>query len=266
MNWTLITATNDEKVLKSCLLSSPDIRFATEVMLQRGYRSAAEAYNCASARAKTELLIFVHQDVYLPEGWIDAVQNAVEMISRADPNWGVLGVWGGVRRGNPGYMYWTGVAGTAGKPFEGFLEVSTLDEVVLIIRRSSRIHFDEQLAGYHFYGTDICLEAKRRGMKCYSISAFCIHNTNCYKLLPLEFWRGYFFIRRKWKSELPITSPCVEVTFWCWPAIRWNICQMANLILGRHKAAKRVKDPSQLYKGMVDSGLVALPVITRTNK
>jgi hypothetical protein len=264
--WSVITCVNDEVVLKSCLLSSPDVRFATEVMVQKGCRSAAEAYNTAMAKAKTDLLIFVHQDVYLPEGWIRAVQNAIETLSKTDPNWGVLGVWGGIRSGNPGYMYWTGVKGTAGKPFQGFLEVNTLDEVVLIIRKSSGLHFDEQLAGYHFYGTDVCLEARRRGMKCYSINAFCIHNTNGYKLLPLAFWRGFLFIRRKWKAELPITSPCVEVTFWCWPAIRWNICQVVNLMLGRHSAAKRVEDPGQLYKEMVRSGLIALPEIAGSDK
>ena len=69
MDWTVISVTNNEDVLKSCLLNSPDLAEASEVILQKGYRSAAVAYNSAIDKAKTDLLVFLHQDVYLPRGW-----------------------------------------------------------------------------------------------------------------------------------------------------------------------------------------------------
>jgi glycosyltransferase involved in cell wall biosynthesis len=258
MKWSIISTVSSESVLRSCLLKSPDIQSTTEVILQVGYSSAAAAYNSGIEKASTDLLVFVHQDVYLPEGWIDAVQETLELLSVQDPHWGVVGLWGATASGPfAGYLYWTGGGGGADlKPFEGVIEVRSLDEVVLIFKKSSGLRFDERLPGFHMYGADICLEARRRGMKCYAISAFCVHNTNGYDFLPFEFWQAYLFLRRKWKTELPITTTCAEITCWCWPMIRWNVVRAANLLLGREKRAKRVQDPSELYRKLFRHNLV----------
>jgi Glycosyltransferase like family len=258
MEWTLISATNSDEVLKSSLLSSPDIGGASEVILQRGYTGAAACYNSGLGKAKTDLVVFAHQDMYFPRGWIDSLRGALDLLSVSDPNWGVLGVWGDRYTGGPpGYLYWTGVDGTAGQPFDGVREVRVLDEIVLIVRKSSGLSFDERLPGFHMYGTDICLEARRRGRKCYVFSGFCVHNTNVYDMLPWEFWKSYLFMRRKWKSELPISTPCIDITWSCWPMIRWNIVRAANIMLRRHKPGKRVADPAAVYQDLVNRGLVA---------
>jgi hypothetical protein len=257
MQWSIICAVNNQSVLRSCLLKSPDIQSATEVILQTGYSSAAAAYNSAIQKADTDLLVFVHQDVYLPPGWADYVQRALEWLSTRDPNWGVLGVWG-VTESNDraGHLYWTGAQGAPWKPFDGVKEVTSLDEVVLILRKSSGLRFDERLPGFHLYGSDICLEACRRGMKCYAVPAFCIHNTNEHNFLPFEFWKCCLFIRRKWRLALPITTPCMTITFWCWPMIRWILVRAVNLALGRDKPAHRVADPSDLYREFISRGIV----------
>jgi hypothetical protein len=247
-------------VLNSCLLNSPDLKSTAAIKLQRGYTSAAEALNSAIDQSETDLLIIVHQDVYLPAGWIKTVEAAIKDLTKNNTDWGVLGVWGGgVKQGNLfGYMYWTGVKGVAGKPFDGLIEASTLDEVVLILRKSSGLRFDPMIPGFHMYGTDICLEAGRRGMKCYAISAFCIHNTNQYGMLPWQYWNAYFKMRTKWKSYLPISSPCIDITYWCWPMVRWNLVRAINLLTGRDKLpAKRVEDPVKLYHEMVRSGTIS---------
>jgi GT2 family glycosyltransferase len=98
------------------------------------------------------------------------------------------------------------------------------------------------------YGTDICMEAARRGRKSYAIPAFCIHNTNGYSMLPWEFWRGYLYMRRKWRQQLPVLTPCAEITRWGLPAMWWNVDRLANLILRRHRPGKRVWDPGVLYR------------------
>jgi hypothetical protein len=252
MRWSVISAVNNEHILKSCLLKSPDISSADHVILQTGYESAASAYNTGMSRVDSEVVVFAHQDVYLPEGWINSVRVAIETLNSHDPDWGVLGVWGVPKGGGRvGYLYWTGVDGAAGNPFNGGIEVETLDELLLVVRRSSSLTFDEGLPGFHMYGADICLEAKQRGLKCYVVSAFCIHNTNQYKMLPMDFWKSYFFMRKKWKSYLPVMTSCIEITYWCWPMIKWNIIRAANLLLGREKTHLRVADPSQLYRDLV---------------
>ena len=256
MDWTVIAAVNDEQVLESCLLRSPEVACAAEVILQRGYISAARAYNRGLEKAQTDLVILAHQDVYFPIGWLDSLHSTLDLLSLTVPDWGVLGVWGGVSEGPPGYMYWTGVDGVAGKPFSGVREVRSLDEVVLILRRSSGLRFDERLSGFHMYGTDICLEAGRLGRKSYVFSGFCVHNTNVYNMLPLAFWKGCLFIRKKWKSKLPIQTPCVDITWSCWPMIRWNIVRAANILLERHNPGKRRSDPAAIYQHLADRELI----------
>ncbi|MBV8277705.1 MAG: hypothetical protein JO170_20925 [Verrucomicrobia bacterium] len=247
MECTVVSATNNEAVLNSCLLSSPDIQEAVTVMLQKGYSSAATAYNVAIDQAESDLLIFVHQDVYLPRGWLASLQRALDLLSNEDPNWGVLGVWGVSDSSDDGtgFLY-CAANGRLGNAFEGVREVSSLDEVLLIMRKSSKLRFDNQLPGYHMYGTDICLQARRHGMKSYVIPALCIHNTNGYGMLPLQFWRSYFYMRKKWRSQLPIATSCTKITFGCWPAIRWNVVRAANLVLGRHRVRARFHDPARL--------------------
>jgi len=256
MQWSVISAVNDERVLKSSLLNSPGIESAAEVILQRGYPSAAAAYNAAIQKATTDLLVFVHQDVYLPEGWIDSVKKALEPLSLQDPNWGIVGVWGTLEGKHPvGCLYWTGDLGWE-EPFEGAKEVESLDEVVLIFRKSSGLVFDERLPGYHLYGADLCMEAISRGKKCYAISALCIHNTNTERFLPLQFWKCYLFMRRKWKDRLPIDTPCTRITFWCWPIIRWHLVCARDVVLGRRKKLSRVENPGEIYDTLLARGVV----------
>jgi hypothetical protein len=261
--WTIIAAVNNEEVLKSCLLSSPDVRRAGAVILQSGRPSAALAYNAAIEKVKTDVMMFVHQDVYLPEGWVRAARSAVDLVSRTDPDWGVLGCWGMKFSGErAGFVYDGGWRRVLGHPFSGGVEVETLDEVLLIVRKSSGLRFDERIGGFHMYGADICLEARRRGRRCYAIAAFCLHNTNQYGMLPLAFWQAYLAMRRKWKAQLPIKTTCVDITRWCWPMYRWNVVRAINLATGRDESpAKRINDPAQLYYELVNSGKIS-PVVS----
>src|SRR5580704_5295897 len=249
MNWSVICATNSEKVLKSCLLSSPEIHSAAEVILQRGFRSAATAYNAGIEKAKADILVFAHQDVYFAEGWVAAVEQAVQTLSKQDPQWAVLGIWGVDRAGvRFGHLYCAGLMQRLGQLFDAPREVRSLDEAVLIVRKSSGVRFDESMPGFHMYGTDVCQEANRRGMKAYAISSFCIHNTNGYNMLPWDFWKCYLIMRRKWRRQLPITTPCAKITFWCRPMIVWNVKQALNILLKRHKPGRRLPDPKRFYQ------------------
>ena len=255
LDWSLISAVSNEAVLNSSLLSSPDIDSASAVILQHGYSSAAAAYNVGIDAAKSDVLVFAHQDVYLPETWLADLNRALATLSVIDPHWAVLGAWGITASGNgAGNVYCGATMKRLGTPFNGVVKVMSLDELILIMRKSSGLRFDEHLEGFHMYGTDICLEAARRGMNCYAISAFCIHNTNGYNLLPLQFWRNYLFIRKKWRSLLPITTSCTRITYLCWPMIWWNIDRAANLMFGRHKVGKRVQNPRELYQRVINSG------------
>ena len=251
LKWTVVAAVNNDAVLKTCLLNSPAVSRANEVILQKGYSSAALAYNAALRKAATDVVVFVHQDVFLPAGWEDKLQRALNWLYKNDPQWAVAGIWGvKASGGRSGHLYCVGLGQVLGDEYEGAVEVQTLDEVLLIVRKSSQLKFDENLPGFHLYATDICLEAQRRGLRCYAISAFCVHNTNGYALLPREFWKNYLALRRKWRTRLPVTTPCIEIRASCWPAIRMNLVQWKNIVLRKDKPGRRVADPSELYRAL----------------
>jgi hypothetical protein len=258
MNWTLVSAVNNPEVLRKCLLASPGAASAVEVIQQGGYRSAAMAYNTALAKATSDLVVFAHQDVYLPEGWFGRLRKAIEVLEEKDPHWGVLGNWGMAQGLGRGHLYCGWAKGVLGSEFAGGIEVETLDEVLLVLRKSAGLVFDEGLNGFHMYGADICLQARQRGLKAYAVAAFCIHNAGGYGLLPLDFWRAYWQMRWKWKRNLPIRTTCTKITFWCWPMLRWNLVRSVHLVSGRAQgAAARIENPGLFYEELVRTGRLA---------
>jgi Glycosyltransferase like family len=212
--FTFVVAMNDRRVFEDNFLASAcfGVPHAHEILVQEGFWSASKAYNDAIARCKNDLIIFAHQDVIFPEGWLGQVEDALDYLERSDPDWGVLGCYGETRGHGPrGQVYSSGL-GIIGAPLNRPMPVQTLDEIVLILRRSSRLRFDDNLPQFHFYGADICLTAKQRGMPSYVIPAFCIHNSSQGSVLPEEFYECYHYFKAKWKSELPICTACMQVT------------------------------------------------------
>ena len=144
-----------------------------------------------------------------------------------------------------------------GQKFSEPQRVNTLDELLLVVRKSSGVRFDPLINGYHLYGADVCLEAQKRGCSVYAIPAFCIHNTNGYRTLPWAFWRNYLRLRRKWRDRLPITTSCTVITRWGWPAILWNVDRAINLALGRHRTGQRVPEPNKIYQSLAAAGKIS---------
>jgi hypothetical protein len=211
---TFVTATNNDQILTNNLLASPCFlgRHDHEILVQRGFNSAASAYNDAITHSRNDLIVFVHQDVLFPESWLSDLNHALRSLERSDPRWGVLGCYGETVNDNErGYIYSPGI-GVLGKPFHSPALVQTLDEIVLIIRKSSGLTFDEKLAHFHFYGADICMAVRERGMNSYAISAICIHNSQQNLVLPPEFYDGWKYIRQKWRKFLPIQTTCARIT------------------------------------------------------
>ena len=230
-----------DDVLINNLLASPCLRTGHqhEVLVQRGYSSAAVAYNEALDRAKNDIVVFAHQDVIFPEAWMSQLDKTLENLHVTDPNWGVLGCWGATRDGQArGCVYAPG-PGLLGNPFGSPRIVQTLDEIVLILRRSSGLRFDQNLPHFHFYGTDICLRAAEMGKRNYAIPAFCVHNTNHYLVLPKEFYECYHYIRRAWNAELPIQTTCIRITKLGIPMYRRRL----NEIILKYAAKKAFLSP-----------------------
>lgn len=205
---------NRRELLQKNLLASPCFRGSHphQIIVQEDYSSATKAYNDAINRSENDLIVFLHSDIILPEPWISDLQRALHCLATDDPEWGVIGCYGETLNDNGrGYIYSSGL-GIVGKPFERPEPIQTLDEVVLVMKKSSGLRFDESLLYFHMYGTDICMTAVEAGRKNYAISAFCIHNTQPGLILGDDFYECYWHIRKKWKSRLPIQTTCIRIT------------------------------------------------------
>jgi len=248
---TFIVAVNDEQVFENNLYASEILRDnkINNIIKQYNYSSASLAYNEAIKKIENEILIFVHQDVYFPNTWRRELVNALQLLDREDPRWAVAGVYGVTASGQGvGHVYSSGLRCFVGEAFKEPVRVSTLDEMVLIIRKSSGLNFDEGLPGFHLYGADICLEAERRGMTSYVIPCFTVHNSCGINWLPIIFWKAYMYLRRKWRSRLPIFTPCTIISFSCSAIFDHVLRNIYLRVRGGNTPGCRVKDPEIFYR------------------
>src|ERR1700680_3633599 len=93
---TFVVAVNNRELFEHNFLASPGLQQSQnhQILIQENFSSAAEAYNDAIDHAANDLIIFCHQDVVLPEGWLSQLQCALDDLAFADPTWGVLGSYG----------------------------------------------------------------------------------------------------------------------------------------------------------------------------
>lgn len=245
MAFTFVTCVNNKEILRTNLLASPCFRepHAHQILVQESFPSAAMAYNDAIGKAKNEIIVFVHQDMVFPELWTSQLERNLQILKDSDLSWGVLGCYGEtLNDGGRGYIY-SGGNGILGKPFDVPAPVQTLDEIVLILRASSGLKFDERLPNFHFYGADICMQAAAQGLNNYAISAFCIHNTQLNLILPKEFYDCYRYLKGKWKNALPIQTTCTKVTKYDLEMYKRKIREMGMRITGKNPiGATRVSD------------------------
>jgi hypothetical protein len=211
---TFVSAVNDRKVFENNFLISPIFAspHSHQIIVQSGFPSAAKAYNEAIDKSENDIIVFCHQDIIFPSNWLTNLQRALKYLDGTDPNWGVLGCFGKTSDGaDRGHIYMVGL-GNSGVAFDHPEPVRTLDEIVLILKKSSGLRFDPSLPYYHLYGLDICLQAAHLGMASYAIPAFCIHNTQFNLVLAPEFYTCYKHVKKRWKRELPILTTCVCVS------------------------------------------------------
>jgi hypothetical protein len=205
MKFSIVCASNNEKLINEHLLSSPEIN-NHELIIDRKAKNVPAAYNKAMKKATQDIVIFVHHDVSLPEGFFDQL---TESIKKLTGDWGCLGVAGCVGADRYGYlMNRRNVWGAKDKVPH---EVDTLDELILIVKRDSVV-FDENIPStHHMFGPDTCLQFRSEGKKNYAILAYCTHNCVEHGTYPKEFYDSAEYIKKKWAKFLPIHTTCTTI-------------------------------------------------------
>ena len=217
MSFSFLTCVSNRKVLDANLLASPCLAPGGrhEMIAVTHCPSAADGLNLGLERAQYDWTICIHQDVYLPEGWDRLLSAQLDEAERRFGPIGVAGVYGVGDVIAPGNLTQPLGAQGIGWVVDRGRElrdgpalparVATLDELLLVVRRNAGLRFDPAL-GFHFYGADLCLQARERGLAVVAIGALCHHNSRNVGL-PKEFYQSAAVFARKWDDQLPVATP-----------------------------------------------------------
>ncbi|HBH47737.1 MAG TPA: hypothetical protein DDX98_03820 [Bacteroidales bacterium] len=169
--------------------------------------SIPSAYNLLFKKIKSEYIIYLHQDVIIPSNWKIKICDQIKEIEKIDKKWGVIGIMG-VK--NNGFFAGHIIDPHTRSRFCSLpCEVETLDEVCLVLRRDANLKFDEYLGGFHFYGADICLQARQKRLKCYAIDAPIQHLSG--GKADQSFWEMAKKMKSKW-SQIDGSINTIETT------------------------------------------------------
>lgn len=240
---TFVVAVDDPIELRRHVMASRAFQEGSHQWLfvenrgNRAYASISALYEDARRRARHAVLVFLHQDVFLPPDWEARVARRLDDLTRRDPNWGVVGVAGRAPRSQgvadpPNIGHWSDPHRYHEPSVPLPAEVQILDELLMIVRPDAGVGFDPDLPGFHCYGADLCLAARDRGMKCYVVDAPVVHKLfrpdgslietgdKTYKIATrqtpefrADFLRSADHVRRKWAKYLPF-----EGTSYRWQA------------------------------------------------
>ena len=163
---TLVTKPDDYRQMVASFeaggFTAPDCEF---IYLDNAGGNALSAYrglNRLLDEADGTTVILCHQDVRLLSDGRRALDARLAELDRRAPDWGLAGNAGGV---GPGRLALR-ISDPHGRDVHvGDLpeRVQSLDENFIVVRRSARLAFSSDLDGFHFYGTDLCLQAEVAG-------------------------------------------------------------------------------------------------------
>lgn len=243
---SIVCVYNDPAVLESCLEASvkagPDALRQTEVIpvdnVSGDFASAGAALNHGARMARNEVVVFVHQDVYLHS--LPALEAAAATLL-ADPAIGVLGAVGVSHRGEViGAMRDRVVP--LGRSTSIPVDVDSLDEVLFMVTRSQVLR--EPLSespdlAWHAYAVEYCLRMRASGRRAAAVDIPLTHNSMTTNLARLDV--AHRSVGHTYAGLAPVRTTCGivggEHGATSWPVRR---ARGARRFLGESVRARRV--------------------------
>ncbi|MEE1884301.1 hypothetical protein [Pedobacter flavus] len=137
---------------------------------------AFTAINLFLRKAQGKYIIICHQDIILHQDGINELNACLKTLDQTDPKWAICGNAGAV---GPNYIVFhiTYPPNTFSKKGQLPLKVNSLDENFLVIKNSALLKVSNDLSGFHFYGTDLTLQAQLNGFSAYVIPFNLMHKS-----------------------------------------------------------------------------------------
>ncbi|NEX46230.1 hypothetical protein [Pseudotabrizicola algicola] len=206
-------ASNSDAILAANLAASPCLANGVPLHVERNAPSAAIAYNRALDATQSEIVVFAHHDVFLPKGWDALLHARLAELTRHCPDWALAGAFGiGADYRQFGPVWTSSLGQIIGRVPSQPEPVISFDEMLIVLRRSSGLRFDDSQPGWHMYGTDIVCRARSAGKGAFAIGLPCIHNDRFHGALGPDFTESYRWMQAKWPQYLPIQTPVTKIS------------------------------------------------------
>jgi hypothetical protein len=170
----LLTLVNDRAQFEACQASlrcdaQPFPAWVSIEPNAKGW-NAARALNHGIEQIDAEWIVCVHQDVLFPAGFWQRLNSQLAALGEDVAIAGLVGCdRNGRFRGHivdpNGHCYWPSLP----------RDVLTVDEVLIAVRKSCGLRFDEDVPGFHCYGADLCFQADARGLRAVAVDAPLVH-------------------------------------------------------------------------------------------
>lgn len=139
------------------------------------FASLGLAIRYGIAKSRNEIIVICHEDIFLPNNWQTHLERSLFDLNASDPNWGILGI--------VGWTYDEKLAGHYSDPHNYintlnnrlYFPVTSLDEQLLIIKKSGLVYPDPCLPSIHNIGFDLLAAAANLGKRSYVVNAPSIH-------------------------------------------------------------------------------------------
>lgn len=211
---TIACVYNDETVRRHCLDRSIaaydgplDVDYVPVDNTAHAFTSAGAALNHAVRLARHDVVVMVHQDVFLHD--LDVLAAAADHLE--DPRWGMLGANGvsAARRSTGRLRDRVILIGdTAPAP----VAVDTLDEVLVMARRedllADPLSEDPELA-WHAYAVEYALRLRARGRLVGAVDTAITHNSLTVNLARLD--EAHRHVAGAYPALTPIHTTCGTV-------------------------------------------------------
>lgn len=228
-DFSVVTCISDPGLYDRILLDSAyrargrhDVEFIPVLNTGAQY-SASHACNIGIELARSDRVVIAHQDVRLlgddwfalldlilgslpPEWAVVSAAGIASKYGRAD-----IGKWGGARHADTvavGQVWGSDEALGAAPYWNGEKQTQPIhvaDECLMVVNRTHGLRFDARFTGFHFYGVDLCMQARAAGFGIYGAALPIVHYGKHSASLvgDKKYWVYLRYLHNKWKFLFP---------------------------------------------------------------
>jgi hypothetical protein len=215
--------------------------------------------------AKKNYIILAHDDIVFNLDRKVLVRE-LEKKKSLDPKSAVFGVAGVYKNPLVGSGHFISHKGEENWGFRHNGKVNTLDECCIIIDKASLVSVSDKITGYHFYGTDICINARKKGFSTYVIDYPITHKSK--GNLDAHFLRSrqsYISHLRKNGNWDVVTTTCTSMYAGndFFKKVKSLSIAIVKPILGENEKAEFVKE--SILGDLIDNPVLRICVIIYSN-